>query len=217
MMQHKFDDISKHVSLKGMLKLDRIAEEAAQIARERESASRWLAKNTADSCWMVVQVAFGHEQAVERAMLEADIEACVPMRMGPERKRHGKRLPAQSMPVFNGVVFVFCLNIGEALRGVLGFKHVNRIIMNGERAVPIDAEVINSFKVMAENGDYDWERSSSAFYKGQTVRITSGPFVGYEVRIDAFAGAGNGDAVVTILIFGKPTVFNMPLVMLEKV
>jgi transcriptional antiterminator NusG len=216
MMQHKFGDIS-HVSLIGMMKLERLSREAAQMARERESASRTAAQSSSDSVWMVVQVAFGRETAVESEMLEAGIEALVPMRMGPERKRHGKRLPAQPMPVFNGVVFVFCRNTGEALRGVLGFNHVIRIIMNDERAVPVSSEIINSFKSMAENGDFDWQRSTDAFWKGQKVRISSGPFVGYEVKIEAFAGAGNGDAVVTILIFGKPTVFNMPLVMLEKV
>lgn len=101
MMQHKFEDISRHVSLQGLLKLDRIAKEAAQVARERESASKAAALIGGDSSWIIVQVAFGREAAVEKDMLDAGIEACVPMRMGPERKRNRKRIPPSLMPVFN--------------------------------------------------------------------------------------------------------------------
>lgn len=217
MMQHRFNDISRHVSLKGLMKLDRIATEAAQVARERESASKVAADAHDDSNWIIVQVAFGRENAVEKNLLEAGIEACVPMRMGPERKRHGKRIPPSAMPVFNGLVFVFCRRIGEAMRGVMSFEHVRKIVMHEEKAVPFSEDAINEFKDMARRGDYDWDRNAGTFNKGDKVRITSGPFVGYEVRIEAFAGAGDGDAVVSIPIFGKPEVFNMPLVTLEKV
>lgn len=216
-MQHKFEDISRHVSLQGLLKLDRIAKEAAQVSRERVSASKAAALSNGDSSWIIVQVAFGRETAVEKHMLDAGIEACVPMRMGPERKRHGKRIPPSLMPVFNGLVFVFCRRIGEAMRGVLSFDNVKKIVMDGEKAVPFSTDALNNFKEMASRGEYDWDRNAGVFAKGDKVRLTSGPFVGYEVRIDAFAGAGNGDAVVSIPIFGKPEVFNMPLVMLEKV
>ncbi|MET0170918.1 MAG: transcription termination/antitermination NusG family protein [Agrobacterium vaccinii] len=217
MMQHKFEDISQHVSLRGLLKLDRIAADAAQVARERESASRESARGSALSSWIIVQVAFGYETAVEKAMQDAGIEACVPMRMGPERKRNRKRIPPSPMPVFNGLVFVWCRRIGEAMRGILSFDHVRKIVMNGEKAIAFSTDAVNNFKKMAADGEYDWDRNAGVFNKGDKVRLTSGPFVGYEVRIEAFAGAGNGDAVVSIPIFGKPEVFNMPLVMLEKV
>ena len=217
MMQHKFEDISRHVSLKGLLKLDQIAKDAAQVARERESASSAFAENCRDSGWIIVQVAFGREAVVEKDMVSAGIEACVPMRMGPERKRHGKRLPAARDAVFNGIVFVFCLPTGEALRGLKSFEHVNKIIMNGEKAVTIKDETISNFKDMAASGKYDHDRKGGVFGRGDKVRIIRGPFVGFEVVLEGLAGAGKGDAVVTINIFGKPTVFNMPIVMLEKV
>lgn len=89
--------------------------------------------------------------------------------------------------------------------------------MSDEKAVKISVETINQFKELAEEGAYDYARRSDAIRKGDKVRITSGPFIGFEVAVEAFGEEGYGDAVVTIVIFGKPTVFNMPLAMLEKV
>ncbi|WP_421424118.1 transcription termination/antitermination protein NusG [Agrobacterium rosae] len=217
MMQHKFEDISRHVSLKGLLKLDQIARNAAQVARERESASSAEARANGDSSWIIAQVAFGRETVVEKDMIDAGIEACVPMRMGPERKRRYKIIPATSTPVFNGLVFVFCRNIGDALRGVQSFEHVNKVLMNGERAATFSAEAVNDFRDMASRGEYDWGRNTGKIDRGDRVRIVRGPFVGYEVPVNGFEGSDKGEAVVTINIFGKPTVFNMPLDMLEKV
>lgn len=216
MMQHKFEGISG-ISLKGLMKLDKIAQEAARVAHERESASKQRALTVSDSAWVIARVEYGREKAVENAMIEAGIEACVIMRMGPERKRHRRRMPATKTPVFNGILFVFCVPDNHALRGILSFDHVKSVVMGGDHAVKISNETINEFKELAEAGAYDHGRRSDAIKKGDKVRITSGPFVGFEVEVDAFGEAGHGDAVVTIVIFGKPTVFNMPLAMLEKV
>ncbi|WP_288430221.1 transcription termination/antitermination NusG family protein [uncultured Agrobacterium sp.] len=217
MMQHKFEDISRYVSMQGMVKLDKIAAEAAQVAREREAASKLVAESRADSAWIIVQVAYGREQAVEKEMAEAGISACVIMRMGPERKRRYRLIPPTAIPVFNGILFAFCSPTPEALRGVKSFEHVKGVVMAGEIAALVSSETIKQFREMAAVGEYDYKRGAKALKKGDKVRITSGPFVGFEVSVDAFADAKGGDAVVTIMIFGKPTVFNMPLVMLEKV
>ena len=217
MMQHKFEDICGYVSPKGFAKLDRIAQEAARVADERYSASKERARGVSDSAWVIARVEYGREKAVENAMIEAGIEACVIMRLGPERKRHGRRLPASRLPVFNGIVFVYCLPDNHALRGILSFDGVKNIVMSDEKAVKISAETINEFKELAADGAYDYARRSDAIRKADKVRITSGPFIGFEVSVEAFGEGGCGDAVVTIVIFGKPTVFNMPLAMLEKV
>lgn len=216
MMQHKFEDICGYVSPKGFAKLDRIAQEAARVAHERESASKERAHGVSDSRWIIARVDYGREKAVENAMIEAGIEACVIMRMGPERKRRRRRLPATKMPVFNGLLFVFCVPDNYALRGILSFEYVKSIVMSGDKAIKLSDETINEFKELAESGAYDYGRRSDAIKKGDKVRITSGPFVGFEVEVDAFGEAGQGDVVVTIVIFGRPTVFNMPLAMLEK-
>lgn len=216
-MQHKFEDISRHVSMKGLMKLDQIAANAAQVANERESASKRVADSAAGSGWIIVQVAYGREQAVEKDLVDAGIEACVVMRQGPERKRRYRILPSMPTPVFNGLVFAFCHPSAEAMRGIKTFEHVKAIVMAGNGAAVVSEEKISQFKQMAESGDYDYKRRSDGFVKGERVRIASGPFVGFDVVIDAFADGKDGDAVVTISIFGKPTVFNMPLVMLEKV
>ncbi|WP_421440430.1 transcription termination/antitermination protein NusG [Agrobacterium tumefaciens] len=187
------------------------------MADERYSASKERALGVSDSAWVIARVEYGREKAVENAMIEAGIEACVIMRLGPERKRHGRRLPASRLPVFNGIVFVYCLPDNHALRGILSFDGVKNIVMSDEKAVKISAEKINQFKELAEDGAYDYARRSDAIRKGDKVRITSGPFIGFEVAVEAFGEDGYGDAVVTIVIFGKPTVFNMPLAMLEKV
>ncbi|MNW05496.1 transcription antitermination protein NusG [compost metagenome] len=91
------------------------------------------------------------------------------------------------------------------------------MLMSGEKAVKVDKETICNFREKAASGDYDWKNKSRSFGKGEKVRVTSGPFDGFEVEIVAFGEAGDGDAVVTTSLFGRPTAFNIPLVMLEKV
>lgn len=217
MMQHRFEDISQHVSKEGLVKLDKMAAEAAQIADERESAKQSVARSVAGSGWIIVQVAFGCENAVEKTLADAEIEVCVPMRKGPERKRHGKRIPPVDMPVFTGFVFVYCAPTAKALRGLKTFQNVKAVIMAGEVAVRVSEESINNFKEMAARGEYDWGRPTGRFFEGDKVRISCGPFEGFDVCIEGFGGAGKGDAVVTIDIFGRPTVLNIPLAMLQKV
>lgn len=216
MMQHKFDDISKHVSLKGMLKLDRIADEAAKVARWRESASLTTAENRHDSAWVIVQVAYGRELAVENEMMAAGICACVIMRMGPERKRRYRVLPATSIPVFNGLIFVFCSPTGEAIEGIRSFDHVQNVLMSDGKPFKVSVETICDFKEKADRGEYDWKRPAPVFAKGEKVRVASGPFGGFVMEIVAFGEAGKGDAVVTTTMFGKPKSINIPLADLEK-
>lgn len=216
MMQHKFDDISKHVSLKGMLKLDRIAEEAAKVARWRESASLTTAERHSDSAWVIVQVGYGRELSVESAMMEAGICACVIMRMGPERKRRYRILPASSTPVFNGLVFVFCSPSPEAVEGIKSFDHVQNVLMTDGKPFKVSAETICDFKEKADRGEYDWKRTAPVFARGEKVKVISGPFGGFIMEIVAFGEAGSGDAVVTSAIFGKSKAFNIPLADLGK-
>lgn len=216
MMQHKFDDISRHVSLKGMLKLDRIADEAAKVQRWRESASLTRAEQRPDSAWLIVQVGYGRELSVERSMMDAGICACVIMRMGPERKRRYRVLPATSIPVFNGLVFVFCSSSPEAIEGIKSFDHVKSVLMTEGKPFKVSAETICDFKAKADAGEYDWKRTALTFQKGEKVKVLSGPFGGFIVEIVAFGEAGSGDAVVTSAIFGKSKAFNIPLADLGK-
>lgn len=217
MMQHKFDDISRYVSLQGMLKAERVAAEAARVASERESASSAVARASLDSGWMIVHVDSGSEESVKSAMLEAGIEACVPMRKGPKRKRCRKWMPVPVIPVLSCFVFAYCKPTASAHRGIRSFKGVRGVLMRGLEIELMSDEKMIDFKQKAADGHFDWERLARTFTVGDSVTTDSGPFAGVTLRVEAFAGMGSGDAVVTATVFGKPISFNVAIASLEKV
>jgi transcriptional antiterminator NusG len=59
-----------------------------------------------DSPWFAARVMSGREIAVKKALDEAHIEACVPMRKGPEYRRRGRVIPATLIPVMTSYVLV---------------------------------------------------------------------------------------------------------------
>lgn len=214
MMQHRWTDF---VSVKGAEKLARLMEELAERRDSIEAAGKAAANRRGDSAWIILSVDPGREQAVEKLLVEADIEACVPVCLGPVRRRHHKELPPSHKPVFLGYVFVRCAPLPAAFAGLTTFDYVRGRVGGWGSTCRLSDELFNQFKDKAERGAYDWEVKADTLPKGCRVRVKEGPFVGFEGTVIAFGGAGKGSPVIELEIFGRPTPIMIPLAMLARV
>lgn len=157
----------------------------------------------------------GRELAVENALSAAGVEVFVPMRLGPERRRHHRVLEAKRETIFTGYVFVRCWKSVEALTSFLGVEHVEGFIGGFENPYPVDAVCIEQFRAKAAAGAYDFERPTSLFKCGAKVVIAEGPFVGFAGEILSVGSKGRGDAVVEFTIIGRPRSIIVPLAILS--
>lgn len=167
-----------------------------------------------DSPWFVLCVFPGRELAVENSLSAAGVEVAVPMRLGPERRRHHRVLPAKLETIFTGYVFVRCEKSVEALTSFLGVEHVEGFIGGFENPHPVDAVCIEQFCAKAAAGAYDYERPTSLFKRGSKVVIAEGPFVGFTGEVLSVGSKARGDAVVELTIFGRPRSLVVPLAIL---
>lgn len=185
-------------------------------AIRRDHLERCASVRTAgDSPWFVLCVMPGREKAVENVLSQAGVEVFVPMRMGPERRRHHRVLPAKQETVFTGYVFVRCWREAEALTAFLGVEHVEGFIGGFENPYAVAADCIEDCRIKAASGAYDFEKPTSLFHRGAKVVIAEGPFVGFGGEILSVGAKGRGDAVVEIAIFGRPRAIIVPLAILS--
>ncbi|AYD00012.1 transcription termination/antitermination NusG family protein [Neorhizobium sp. NCHU2750] len=181
----------------------------------RMAGSDWIAESGLKAGWFCIAVEFGRENDVENLMQKEGIHALVPMRMGPERKRRGKVLPPQPMPVLLGYMLVRCVFSGHAASALQSFKGVKGMVGGWCGQHVLSDEKVNRYMDMAASGLFDWERSkepSSLFRQGVSVRVIEGPFVGFSGPI---VSMGKGGAIVEVHIFGKLTPCIFPLEMIE--
>ena len=185
-------------------------------AIRRDHLERFAACRTADdSPWFVLCVLPGREKVVENELAAVGVEVFVPMRMGPERRRHHRVIAAKPETIFTGYVFVRCLRSVEAFTAFLAVEHVDGFIGGFENPHAVDAECIEEFRRKAEAGAYDYEKPASLFRRGAKVVIAEGPFVGFAGEVVSVGSKGRGDAVVELMIFGRPRAITVPLAILS--
>ncbi|ARO22931.1 transcription antitermination NusG domain-containing protein [Rhizobium sp. TAL182] len=171
----------------------------------------------ADSPWFAVRVMSGREIAVYEALDEAGIEAVVPMRMGPEYRRRGRKIPASKIPVMTGYVLVRFFASDQAFLAIRGFEHVIDVVGGCMSPHRIPDSEVKRFKALADGGDLNWERPVTVFKRGEKVRVSDGPFASFSGEIISCRNDGKGDAVVEMHLFSGTVPVLMPLAILEKI
>ncbi len=215
MMQHK-GSLDARVSEKGWRMLDKIDRERANQAMCIAMAGRQYAVESGLlPLWYCIAVDTGREQAVEKRMLDAGIEACVPMRMGPARRVNHKVVAPSPIPALVGFVMVRCVFSGHAMRALRGFQHVNGLVGGWDGRYSISDEKMNAFMDLAKSGKLDHERPASLFNDGAGVSVKAGPFCGFVGKVVGRTRKGKGDAVVELSIFGRSSPVIIPLALLE--
>lgn len=189
-------------------KLDR---RLAELSRERRLLSRAAMRASDDSPWMALKVLTGRELAVEKVLLAAGVEVCVPMRMGPELRRRGRVSPPQALPVLLGYVLVRCVVSSEAIAGLIGIEKVLGIVGGNETPWLMSVENIRAFADKAADGRYDWERPAGLFRRGMQIEIKDGLFAGAKGTILSCRSDGKGDAAIELMFFNGVTAALIPL------
>jgi transcriptional antiterminator NusG len=211
MMQHnKFDGVPV-----GVYGGDKFEDRMRRIRRESLGAAAKRADD--DSPWYTLRVMSGREKAVKNFLDEASIEAMMPMRMGPEIRRRGRILPAKPLPVMTGYLFARCVRSDEAVIGFLGVEHVTGLLGGSLTPHMVSNKDVRRFNEMAEQGDFDWERPTKGFKKGQIVRVRAGAFKSFCGLIVTCNADGTGDAVIEMEMFSGKIPVLIPLANLEKV
>jgi len=159
----------------------------------------------------------GREIAVKKALDSASVEACVPMRKGPEYRRRGRIIPATMIPVMTSYVLVRFQYDERAFISLRSFEHVHGILSSPEGPHPIGHSEVKRFNALADGGKLDWERQTVVFRKGETVRISDGPFASFNGEVISCRNDGKGDAVVEINMFSGKVPALLPLAILQKV
>lgn len=210
--------MDSRVSDKGWRILDKEDRERANHAYCLHLASaKYASESGRDAAWFCIIVATGREKTVQSMMLKAGIQACVPMRAGPQRKRRYRILPPTMEPVMTGYIMVRCVFSAYAARAIHAFEHVLGMVGGWDGRLPISDEKMNTFIEMADSGLFDWERPAALFRRGVVVEVTSGPFASFRGPIVNDNRVARGDAVVELTIFGRVNPVMIPLAILQPV
>ncbi|MGM4909137.1 transcription termination/antitermination protein NusG [Rhizobium sp. 768_B6_N1_8] len=216
-MQHRRSDFDGKVSIKGLLKLDKIADEQRIRISNLAMASRRIIADYPDLCsWYCLKVMTGREFAVEKYLYEENVEALVPSRLGEERRTRHRIIPAPRLPVMPGYVLVQCINRAECFVALRQVKHVIGIIGGGEMPYRIPFEYVEKFRKRAHEGAYDSREVLLTYKLEERVRIIDGPFAAFDATVTAIDGEKHR-VTVEASIFGRSTPVELDIAQIEKV
>lgn len=191
--------------------IDKVLEERRRIARLRSAAANRVDD---DSPWLVIRVS-GNEISIRDEMLEAGIEALVPMKLGKEKRRRNEKIPAKPEPVLVGYILVRCDLSYDAIAGILSFDDVHNLLGSYEKPLLMSADKVRDFNRKAEEGEFDDQVPVSVFSRHRKVRVIEGPFTNYVGEIVTPVASKSSTAVVEIELFGRITPMIVSLAFLQ--
>lgn len=186
--------------------------------RNLSMASKRIAADYPDlACWFCLRVVSGREFLVEKALLDADIDALVPTRKGEKIMKRHRILPAPTLPVLPGYVLVRCVPSAAAMVGLMRFERVLDIVGGGERPYRVPLKFVNRFIEKAVAGEYDSKPPSPIEYRlHQKVMVVDGPFASFPGIVTAI-DHDRGRITLDVDIFGRPTPVELEVAQIEKV
>jgi len=192
--------------------IDNVLAERRRIARIRSAAAIRMPD---DSPWVILRTHVGCEVSVSEDLHASNIEALVPMKMGPRLRRNRREIPPKKAPVMVGYMLARCPISNDANAALLSFDHVSEVLGGYAQPYLLDAEKVRNFNDKAESGEFDHERPVSLFSHLKKVQIIEGPFAGFVGEIVTSTGKGKGTAVVEILFMNQPMPMIVPLAFLS--
>ena len=192
--------------------IDKVLAERRRIERMRSAAAIRMPD---DSPWVILRTRSGCELSVCEALHASNIEALVPMKMGPRLRRNRREIPPKKAPVMIGYMLARCPISNDALAALLSFDDVSEVLGGYPKPYLVDAEKIKSFNKKAESGEFDHERPISFFSHLKKVQIVEGPFAGFAGEVVTSVGKGKGTAVIEIQFMNQPMPMIVPLAFLS--
>lgn len=145
------------------------------------------------NCWFALQTKPHREQAVLNALERAGLETYCP-RIRQWRRRAGRKV-REECPLFPGYLFVRLLFVRDYPR-IRWTPGLVRVVMSGGTPVEITEETLSAVRKIEKVGTGSRLRAL-ALTPGVRVRVTEGPFAGFEGLV---AGTLSGGERVRILL-----------------
>lgn len=218
MMQHRRGDFDGQVSIEGLLKLDKIADEQRIRISNLAMASRRIIADYPDSCsWFCLSVRTGSEFTVEKYLYEENVEALVPACLAAPRYVRGRMMAPQKRPVMPGYVLVQCAASAHAILALIRVKHVTGIIGGAVSPYRIPLTNIIKFREEAKTNRYDYRPPDPTEYVvNEPIRVADGPFASFPGTVIDWDGEKNR-VKVEVMIFGRATSVELDVAQIEKV
>lgn len=192
--------------------IDKVLAERRRIERLRATAA---VRMQDDSPWLILRTRVGRELSVCEALEVTNIEALVPMKMGPRIRRNRREIEPRKMPVMVGYMLARCPITNGAIAALLSFNDVSEVLGGYENPYLVDASKVRNFNEKAVNGEFDHEKPISLFGHLRKVRIIEGPFAGFVGEVVTSVGKGKGTAVIEIQFMNQPMPMIVPLAFLS--
>lgn len=161
--------------------------------------------------WYAIQTKFNREKDVERRLTDFHLEVFLPWMRA--RRRIGSRFHWILAPLFPG--YVFCrldmVLSGKAARYSPGVKD---FLTFGSRVAEVGENIIQALRERCPDGVAQIDPVNAK--RGDTVRITEGPFSGLEAIFDQKL-KGNERVAVLLEILGRQTRIVLPSETIAKV
>ena len=149
--------------------------------------------NSFDAQWFAIQAKTAAERLAQASLAQLGLATLLPlMRRNPAGWR-AKRDPVKAL--FPGYLFArFCAD--THLRAATYARGVLRVVSAHERPLPVEDPIIESLRARMDNmGCVALE--VRPFTRGQSVRISAGPFAGWQGVFDS--ALGDAQRVVILL------------------
>ncbi|MBI2867057.1 MAG: transcription termination/antitermination factor NusG [Chloroflexi bacterium] len=176
-------------------------------------------KGSDQPSWYVIHTYSGYEEKVEKNlkqriqtmdMQDKILEVFVPREQEVQIKE-GKKTTRKRI-VYPGYVLVNMKMTDESWYAVRATPYVTGFIGADNKPTPIDQSVVDQLKKLAEA---EAPRVKVGFTKGQSVRITDGPFADFIGAVDEM-NAEKGKLKVLVSFFGRETPVELDFLQVEK-
>jgi transcriptional antiterminator RfaH len=140
--------------------------------------------NSSDPQWFAIQAKTSGERLAEASLAQLGLETLLPLTRRNPASWRARRNPVKAL--FPGYLFArFCA--GTQLRAARYARGVLRVVSARERPLPVEEPIIESLRGrMDEVGCVALQ--VRPFTRGQSVRISAGPFAGWQGIFDSTLG-----------------------------
>ena len=197
------------------------AAQAATAAGGRAAARKAAPEPEDDRNWYVVHTYSGYERKVKQSLeervrtmgLEDDIaEILIPTEDVVELK--GGKKVVTSKKFFPGYLLVRMRMSDRLWHLVKNTPRVTGFVGEGRNAIPLRPEEVNKILNRMEES-VEAPKPKFQFRKGETVRITDGPFTNFTGKVEEVDNR-RSTLKVMVSIFGRPTPVELDFFQVEK-
>lgn len=163
--------------------------------------------------WFVLRTSHRKENDVHKSIINAGIEAWLPMKKTIQPRRHTRPSKEIMMPVFSGYLFVKAVPCAESWVGLSRIDGAVSLIFGQQGALVVNENYMNDLMRLTNAGSFDETKSLPRFKGGERVSFDLAGNV-FKGIIEGYAGARA--ARVLSFIFGQERVVEVSLANLKK-